>query len=371
MLDRSSESADAYDEVMVHVVAGRVSPQVTGLAYCAIVATCMEWFDIRRAQEWTVTFAAWAAEEIGMLAYRGTCLVHRAEILQLRGAWPEAAAEAQRACEALDVTRESAVGAAHYRIAELARLQGRFAAAEKAYARAGALGVEVQPGLALLRLAQRRPDAAAAGLDRALAEHQLPRLRAMLLAARVEVALAAGDLATAGRRADELAAGAAASSAAYLQATCEHAAGALLLGRGDPAAALPRLRRAWSLWQEVESPYDAARTRVLVGRACAGLGDDDASRMELAAARGVFDELGALPDLTATAAEFDTTSGLLTAREREVLRLLATGATNRAIADRLVLSEKTVARHVSNLFGKLEVTSRAGATAYAYEHGLV
>jgi ATP/maltotriose-dependent transcriptional regulator MalT len=193
----------------------------------------------------------------------------------------------------------------------------------------------------------------------------------MLLAARVEVALAAGDLETAGGCADELAAAAADGSAAYLQATSEHAAGALLLARDDPAAALPRLRRAWSLWQEVESPYDAARTRVFVARACSALGDEDASRMERAAARAVFDELGAFPDLTATNTEFDTTTGLLTAREREVLRLLATGASNRAIAERLVLSEKTVARHVSNLFGKLEVTSRAAATAYAYDHGLI
>jgi DNA-binding NarL/FixJ family response regulator len=145
----------------------------------------------------------------------------------------------------------------------------------------------------------------------------------------------------------------------------------LLLARDDPIAALPRLRRAWALWQELDSPYEAARTRVLVARACAALGDDDASRMELAAARAVFEELGAFPDLNATTADSDTTAGLLTAREREVLRLLATGATNRAIADRLVLSEKTVARHVSNLFGKLEVASRAAATAYAYEHGLV
>lgn len=371
MLGRAAESAEAYDEVMAYVVAGRVAPQVTGLAYCAIVEVCMEWFDIRRAHEWTVSFASWVAQEVGMQAYRGACLVHRAEILQLRGAWPEAVAEADRACEALAVAGDSTLGGAHYRVAELARLRGRLAAAEQSFARAGALGTEVQPGLGLLRLQQRRPAAAAAGLDRALAEHRLPRLRARLLAARVEVALAAGDPATASHCADELAAAAAASPAAYLQALAEHAAGALALARGDATAALPRLRRAWTLWQDVESPYDAARTRVLVARACMALGDDDACRMDVAAARAVFEELGAVPDLAAIAAEFETAGELLTPREREVLRLLASGVTNRAIAEQLVLSEKTVARHVSNLFGKIDVTSRAAATAYAYEHGLV
>lgn len=368
MLGRLPESMAAYDEAMVHVVAGRVAPQVAGLAYCAIVAMSMEWFDIRRAQEWTHTFELWAEHEIGMLAYRGTCRVHRAEILQLRGAWPEAVAEAERARATLGVTREIALGAAHYRIAELARLQGRYADAEQEYAQAGAIGAETQPGLGLLRLAQRRADAAAAGLDRALAEHRTPRLRAGLLAARTEVALAVDDVDTAQRCSDELVEAAAVTPAPYLQATAEHAAAAVLLARSDAAEALPRLRRAWTLWQQIESPYEAARTRVLVAQACTALGDDEAGRMELAAAQAVFEELGAMPDITAMSTE---PSGLLSPREREVLRLVATGATNRAIADRLVLSEKTVARHVSNVFGKLGVTSRSAATAFAYEHGLI
>ncbi|GAB3855316.1 LuxR C-terminal-related transcriptional regulator [Nocardioides maradonensis] len=372
MLGRTKESAEAYDEVMVHVVAGRVDPQVTGLAYCAIVAICMEWFDLRRAQEWTHTFAEWAARQHGMVAYRGTCLVHRAEILQLRGAWPDARAEAQSACEVLagDGAGAQGVGEAHYRVAELARLRGMLDVAEDAYARALALGHEVQPGLGLLRLAQGRAGAAAAGLDRALAEDARPRQRALLLAARVEVALGGGDLETAQERAAELAGLAATLDADYLTGLAEHATGALLLARGDAAAALPHLRRAWTRWQQCEAPYESARARVLVARACGSLGDEDACRMELAAARAVLEELGAAYDLAGLCDDGDSADGPLTPREREVLRLIATGATNRAIAERLVLSERTVARHVSNIFTKLGLASRAAATAYAYEHGL-
>lgn len=371
VLGRPRESAEMYDEVMVHVLAGRVDPQVTGLAYCAIVATCMEWFDLRRAHEWTQTFSAWVAQETGMVAYRGTCLVHRAEILQTHGAWPEASAEADSACEVLARAGGRGVGEAHYRVGELARLRGRLGAAEEAYARAAAFGYEVQPGLALLRLAQHRLDAARAGLDRALAEGSRPRQRAPLLAARVEVALAAGAVAEARTGADELAQLAAVVPSDYLAALSEHVTGSVVLEEGDPAAALRHLRRAWTRWQELEAPYECARTRALVARACGRLGDTDACRMELAAARAVFDELGAAPDLVGLCGDPGTPDDPLSPREREVLRLLATGATNRAIADRLVLSDRTVARHVSNIFIKLDLSSRAAATAFAYQHGLV
>ena len=370
MLGRRQESAEVYDEVMVHVVAGRVDPQVTGLAYCAIVAVCMEWFDLRRAQEWTQAFSAWTASEHGMVAYRGTCLVHRAEILQLRGAWPDARAAAENACGVLAMAGGHGVGEAHYRLAELARLRGQLAAAEEGYAQAAALGHEVQPGLGLLRLAQGRSAAAAAGLDRALAEDSRPRQRALLLAARVEVALADEDTAAAHRWAAELGELAEQASSDYVAALAHHAQGAVLLALDDPAEALPHLRRAWTLWHECDAPYESARTRLLVASACGRLGDDDACRMERAAARTAFEELGASPDL-AGLCEPSELDGPLTPREREVLRVLATGASNRAIAGRLVLSERTVARHVSNIFAKLDLSSRAAATAYAYERGLV
>jgi DNA-binding CsgD family transcriptional regulator len=137
---------------------------------------------------------------------------------------------------------------------------------------------------------------------------------------------------------------------------------------GDPQGAIPCLRRAWTLWQQLEMPYEGARTRLLVGQACRALGDVDAEQMEIDGARAVFERLGAVVELAALE-QSDRSTGL-SPRELEVLRLLATGATNRAVAEQLFLSERTVARHVSNIFGKLGVSSRAAATAYAYEHGL-
>ena len=372
-LSRDDESWATLDEIMVHVVAGTVAPQVAGLAYCSVVALCLDRYDLRRAQEWTQALTDWIAQQHGLVPYRGTCLVHRAEILQLRGAWDEAAAEAGSACERLVTSGEPGLGLAHYRIGELARLRGDLGLAEQAFTQAAAYGVEVQPGLALLRLAQGRPDAAAAGLDRALVEYADSPRRPVVLGARVEVALAIGDMSAAQTAVGELQRFADPEGPAYLRGLAEHACGAVLLASGDAGAALPRLRRAWAVWQQLEAPYEAARARLLVAEGCRALGDDDAASMELDAARTALEALGAVVDLAAmdsTPVVGEAASGPLTAREREVLGLLATGTTNRAIARQLFLSEKTVARHVSNIFGKLGVASRAAATSYAYEHGL-
>jgi ATP/maltotriose-dependent transcriptional regulator MalT len=366
-LGRDVESWAALDEIMSHVVAGTTAPQVAGLAYCSVVALCLDCYDVQRAQEWTAALTDWLADQHGMVTYRGTCQVHRAEILQLRGAWTEAAEEATVACDRLTESGEFGLGLAHYRIGELARLRGDWAVAEQAYQRAALFGTEVQPGLARLRLAQGRPDVAAAGLDRALAEYPDADRRPTVLAARVEVALAAGDLAAAHGAVGELERYADPAQPPYLRGLAEHACGAVLLADGDARTALPRLRHAWSLWQRVEAPYEAARARLLVAESCRALGDDDAARMELEAAHVALEALGATVDLAGLDA---AGPGPLSPREREVLRLLATGATNRAIAGHLFLSEKTVARHVSNIFGKLGVASRAAATSYAYEHGL-
>jgi ATP/maltotriose-dependent transcriptional regulator MalT len=299
--------------------------------------------------------------------------VHRAEIFQLRGAWTEAASQAVHVSE-LPPPDGWIAGAAHYRLAELHRLRGRFDLAERSYAAAGARGQEVQPGLGLLRNAQGIPAAGMAGLARALAEQADLSKRAPLLAAVVEVALATGDVTAARSASTELGAGAAAIGTPYVTALAAHASGLVALAEDDPRAALPLLRRAWALWQQVDAPYEAARTRVQVGAACRALGDDDAARMELDAARTVFEQLGATSDISALAALDGTAAERghpLSARECEVLALVAQGHTNRTIATKLFLSEKTVARHLSNIFAKLGVSSRAGATGYAYEHGLV
>jgi ATP/maltotriose-dependent transcriptional regulator MalT len=248
-------------------------------------------------------------------------------------------------------------------------------AAEAAYREASRLGHEPQPGLALLRLAQGKRDAAAASLARALAEATEPLARAALLPAAVEVALAAGEIEEAEAACRELAGIAERFESPMLQATSLHARGLVELARGDARAALVPLRGATQSWSELEIPYEAARARVALGRACGELGDADSAELELEAAREVFVHLGAQPDVARVDALLRARAGRdahgLTPRELEVLRLVAAGASNRQIAAELVLSERTVDRHVSNLYAKLRVSSRAAATAAAYREGLV
>ncbi|HET6759068.1 MAG TPA: LuxR C-terminal-related transcriptional regulator [Propionibacteriaceae bacterium] len=331
----------------------------------------MDRFDMQRAAEWTQALTRWCDAQSGLLPYRGECQVHRAEILQLHGSWAEAAEEVTQVSQRLP-TASFVAGAAHYRLAELQRLRGQFDLAERSYAAAASCGREVQPGLALVRLAQGNPSAGLAGLDRALAESRSPARRSLLLAAKVEIALAAGSTDTARTALGELEKNAETIETPYMAALVADAGGRLRLAEDDPQAALPLLRRAWALWQEVDAPYEAARTRVQVSAACRALGDDDAARMELDAARTLFEQLGARCDLVALAPTEGAALGHpLSARECEVLALVAHGQTNRGIATTLFLSEKTVARHLSNIFTKINVNSRAAATAYAYEHQLV
>jgi DNA-binding NarL/FixJ family response regulator len=283
----------------------------------------------------------------------------------------------QQACQHLaEPPGDPVLGMAHYQRGELLRLRGEFSRAEQAYRKAGEAGHPVQPGLALLRLAQGRIGDAAAAIRRVVAEVEGDRVRrARVLAAFVEIVLAAGDVAAARPAVEDLDELSSDLAAPYLRAVAESARGAVMLADGDAPGACRVLRRAWTTWQQLDAPYEAARVRMLMAQACAELGDHDSAAMELDAARRVFEQLGAGPALARVAelsgARKQTAPGGLTPREVDVLRLIATGATNREVADRLVISEKTVARHVSNIFSKLGVASRAAATAYAFQHELV
>jgi DNA-binding NarL/FixJ family response regulator len=304
-----------------------------------------------------------------MVAFSGRCLVHRAEIMQLDGAWPDALHEARRAGARFIETRNPAAGLACYRQGELLRLQGDFTGAEEAYRKASTFGWEPQPGLAQLRLAQGRTHAAVSAIRRAEAATTDPLERAALLPAFVEIALAAGDVDGARRACAELEEISTRYESPMLGALLAHARGAVHLADAEPREALAALRKAVETWHALDAPYEIARTRALVGDACRLLGDEEAAVLEHEAATSVFERLGATPDL----ARFEVTPKRhgLSPRELEVLRLVASGRTNREIAASLVISEHTVARHVQNIFAKLDLSSRVAATAFAFEHDLV
>ena len=374
-LGETARGTALLDEAMVAVTAGEVSSAIAGTIYCSVISACFERYDIRRAQEWTEALGRWCAAQPDLVPYRGECLVYRVEIKLLHGLWPDALHEAQHACEQLAQSPGARAGSAHYLVAEIHRLRGRAAEAEEAYRLASEAGRTPQPGLALLWLAQGRRDAARAALARVVEETREPRTRLRALAAHVDVLLACGDVGDARRAADEIASVAGGLDTPFAHAVSAQAAGRVYLTEGNARAALAPLRRASSLWHDIDVPYEIARVHQQIGLACRELGDVDSGRLELETSRRLFAQLGATTDLERVEAllheaPLDTHDGL-TAREVEVLRLIASGKTNRRIAADLRISEKTVARHVSNIFTKLDLSSRAAATAYAFRHRLV
>ena len=372
---RVQEGLSLLDEAMVGVIAGELSPLMAGLVYCSVIEGCREVYALDRAREWTAALGRWCEEQPEMVAFVGVCQVHRAEILQLNGAWSDALGEARRAGERCLGINRLAAAAAFYQQGEVHRLRGEFVAAEVAYRNASQWGWDPQPGLAQLRLAQGRKAAAAAAIRRAVEETSARSRRIGLLAAQVEILLATGDTAEARRAGRELQEIAGSLDSRVLDAMAAQALGAVELSEGNPLIAVGLLRPAWHVWHELRAPYPAARVRVLLGHCCRALGDEESAELELRAARTVFEELRAAPDLAglelAGRNQPVSSPHRLTRRELEVLRLVATGKSNKAIARSLFLSERTVERHVSNIFRKLEVPSRAAATAHAYRHDLV
>jgi DNA-binding CsgD family transcriptional regulator/tetratricopeptide (TPR) repeat protein len=374
-MGRIEEGFALLDETMVDVTSDELSPMVTGLVYCSVINCCQRAYALGRAREWTAALGRWCQDRRQMMSFTSTCLVHRAEILQLQGAWADALAEARRASQHTNWIDERPSGAAFYQQGEILRLRGALDAAETAYRSASRAGAEPHPGLALLWLARGRTRAAAAALGRALDGTVEPLDRARFLPAWIEILLAARDHDGARAACAELAEIAARFPTDVLRATAAQAQGAVELAAGNPREALVPLRLAWKEWQTLQIPHAAARTRETLGLASRALGDRAGGRMELEAARAAYESLGARPDITRIdgllAHRIDAGPNGLTSREVQVLRLIAAGKSNKEVADAFCLSVKTVERHVGNILTKLDVPSRAGATAWAYENEVI
>lgn len=375
-LGKTSEGVALLDEAMVAVASDKVFPLVPGIVYCAVIEACQMLFDVQRAQEWTTVLSQWYHAQPDIVPFRGQCLVRRSQIMHLHGDWSEAQAEMQRACKILtQPPGEPAAGEAYYQLADLYRLRGEFKRAKELYHEANKWGRKPQPGLALLRLAQRQQPAAVAAIQHSLEEEKNPLKRLRILPAYIEIMISSGKIKKARLAADELSAMTEMYSVPYIHAISAFSRAAVFLKEGDTGTAIKMLRHACDIWNELNAPYEGARVRLLLGIAYRKDGDEDSASLELNAAQWIFQQLEAKPDLKKVDALLKDKSRQdlqgLTLRELQALRLVAAGETNKAIAQKLFISERTVERHLSNIFNKLGVASRTAATAHAFKHHMV
>lgn len=372
---RMGQTVDAFrllDELMVSVIAGECSPMVTGLVYCSVIEGLYEIHEVRRAAAWTDSLAAWCGEQPDLVAFNDQCLAHRSEILRLRGGWGDALLEAQRSHDSH--ARGRVAAQASYQQAEIHRLRGDHELAEAAYGEVALRGGEPQPGLALLRLAQGNEDPAVASIRRAVLETTDLVERVRLLPGFVEVMVATGFLDEAIEGAAELRRVAQATEIDMHLAWANHSDAIVHAAQSDGVTGAARARVAIQTWEDLGLPYELAQSRVVLARSLRLMGDEESARIQFYAALAACEALGALPDsarIRALIAAKDEQPFGLTEREVEVLSLVASGATNREVAESLVVSERTIDRHVSNLFTKLGVNTRAAATSVAIRNGIV
>ena len=364
------------DEAMATVESGQVSAIVSGIVYCAVIEACLEIYDLQRAREWTNALTSWCESQPHLVPFRGQCLIRRSEILQLHGEWPSAKEEAYRATEVLNQKiAEPLTGYAYYQLGELYRLQGEFIKADEVYHQASKNGYNPQPGLSLLRLAQKKEDIAVTLIITAEKEAKDMKTRSKILPAFVEIMLAVNKIQKAHNALVEFMQITNELNAPFLHGTAAYAEGTILLKKEEEKAAIKQFVKSKIIWEKLRAPYLTARTRLMTGIAYLKAGDKDTANLEFEAARYLFDQLNATPDVAETDSylrDKNTAQSCgLSHRELEVLLLIAQGKSNKAVANELYISERTVERHVSNIFSKLHVSSRSAATAFAYKNQFI
>ncbi len=370
---RVVEAKRWLDEAMLPVQADTMVPEWTGNLYCRMIQLCHELADLPRAHRWTTLTEEWCRGYAPAVVFTGICRVHRVQLWQAHGEWSRAEQEARRAADDLVDLDVLVAAEAHYRLGEVHRLRGDLTAAEAAYRRAHEMGRDPLPGLALLHLCRGHGQVAASILDAALAAERTPWRRAPLLAARAEAALESGATDRAAACVEELGRVAEQhSSPGWLAETCRWR-GAVLRARGRHAEAVGVLHEARDRWQEMDAPYDVARVRLELADAAEALGDQDTADRERQVAAALLERLGARRDLERLRARRRArrAPGELSPRELEVVAAVASGSSNRDVASRLHISERTVARHLANVYTKTGSTSRTGAVAWARDRGLL